>query len=311
MVILTEEGKQRREDAKRRRNEARRRKKATTASTPPSEQMAEQVTGPDCFSNDVLANVLIQRAVRAELERIIRKHIPLAVVIEELGTVSRALQIGVSFGHKVVVGKATLRGASNGGSFDSINDEAMVHVLNFLSSYDRLRCVMFVSKSWYSMRNTSALWQQLDIGRESDVQFKHSHGNLEMSSTGLRNLPQTLDLTTLSHLGIRGCKTDGADHTAWKVFLKSLVCPLTKVAISGAIRKIKVLASLRETDLSQLTSLSVGDGKYEMQSVYPLLEKMPALTVSAASMMSTVVVSRCCQCHDETTLHHHLRYRSY
>lgn len=212
---------------------------------------------------------------RAVLERLIKKSLTADLIIEELGTTSSAERIGVSFGLEVLAGEVSVQAASNGSSFDTINDEAAIYILNFLGSYDRLPCVVLISKSWYSLGHQSALWQQLDIGRESDCLRSLNH--LYTSSKGLQVLIQNHNLIAPKELTCRGCKTpSGADHVAWKVFLKFLLCPLTKLVISGSIRKIKVLNSLADKDLdaSQVEPFSV------LCEMDLLLAKMSPLTVS-------------------------------
>ena len=223
------------------------------------------------------ATALIQRAERTALENFILAHVSPDLIIENFGSSENKKQIEQRLGlaPKVEIQEVALRTGAHSGSFDSINDETLLHILQYLGSRDRLKAVLFISQSWYSLRNTAELWQDLSIG-----QSYRSGGSLDCSSEGLRKLSQHLNLSLLTNLTCGSCDKGGADINAWKAFTKSLVHPLTSLTISSLINKTKLLQSFADMNLSKLEKFSLHDRLKDSNALYSMFEKMPVVKVS-------------------------------
>ena len=204
-----------------------------------------------CF-NEVLdssihATALIQRAERTALESFILTHVSPDLIIENFGTTEnkKLIEQRLGISAKVEIQEVALRTGAHSGSFDSINDETLIYILNFLSTHDRLKAVLFISQSWYSMRNAAELWRNLTIGQSC-----RDYDSLDCSSLVLSRLSQRLNLSQMTDLTCRkGC----ADVNAWKLFLKSLSHPLTSLTISAIVNKTnKLLQSFGDLDLTKV-----------------------------------------------------------
>lgn len=229
------------------------------------------------MDQSVHATALIQRAERIALESFILAHISPDLIIENFGSSENKKQIEQHLGlaPKVVIREIALRTGAHSGSFDSINDETLLQILQYLGSHDRLKAVLFISQSWYSLRNTAVLWQNLAIGESR----WSSGGCLDCSSDGLRTLGQHLDLSLLTDLSCQSCDKGGADINAWKAFIKSLAHPLTSLTISSLINKTKLLQSFADMDLSKLERFSLHDRLKDINALFSMLEKMPVIKV--------------------------------
>ena len=211
------------------------------------------------------------------MENFILAHVSPDLIIENFGSSENKKQIEQRLGlaPKVEIQEVALRTGAHSGSFDSINDETLLHILQYLGSRDRLKAVLFISQSWYSLRNTAELWQDLSIG-----QSYRSGGSLDCSSEGLRKLSQHLNLSLLTNLTCGSCDKGGADINAWKAFTKSLVHPLTSLTISSLINKTKLLQSFADMNLSKLEKFSLHDRLKDSNALYSMFEKMPLVKVS-------------------------------
>ena len=235
------------------------------------------------IDQSVHATALIQRAERTALESFIFAHISPDLIIENFGSSENRKQIEQHLGlaPKVEIRGVALRTGAHSGSFDSINDETLLHILQYLGSRDRLKAVLFISQSWYSLRNTAELWRDLSIGQS------YRGCSLDCSSDGLRKLSQHLDLSLLTDLSCQSCDKGGADINAWKAFIKSLVHPLTSLTISSLINKTKLLQSFADMDLSKLERFSLHDRLKDISALFSMLEKMPVVKVDHFSPTSS------------------------
>ena len=232
------------------------------------------------MDQSVHATALIQRAERISLENFIMAHVSPDLIIENFGSSENKKQIEQRLGlaPKVGIREVALRTGAHSGSFDSIDDETLLHILQFLGSHDRLKAVFFISQSWYSLRNTAELWRGLTIGGWG--------GCLDCSSEGLRGLSQRLNLSLLTQLTCRSCEKGGADINAWKAFIKSLAHPLTSLSINALIKKTKLLQSFADMDLSKLEKFALHDRLKDSSVLYSMLEKMPVVKVGNTQQTS-------------------------
>ena len=214
------------------------------------------------------AEALLQRSHRLDLERFVLANLSHETIVKNLSSVQGDKVVGVFLGKQVKVQEVQLRNGASTGAFDKLPNEPLFHILNYVPPYHRLRAVLKVCRSWYELRNETAIWGQLSIGL--DVRSL----SLNCASDTLRALPQRINLSQLHHLSLHDLS---ADSNAIKAFLKKIVSsPLVFLSLHKVIKKSKLLAAMAALSLGKLETLHIED-KVGLAAFSEMLDVCPSL----------------------------------
>lgn len=124
----------------------------------------KQQTGAaeEAKDEEAIAVALLRRASRDELERYIADRHSHRKIIQGLGESSSkitVINIQRGKGKYDIVDVTGLRGGLFCGSFDVLNDESVEIILSYLTTREKVPLVLFVCKSFYTLRKVSRLWK--------------------------------------------------------------------------------------------------------------------------------------------------------